>query len=163
MDVFVTKKYLAMLFTLWISPIICAIWGGPVWVTISLAAFFLIYAGHEWMHSYVCTRRGVKILSIYFSTGNESSTEFEKPDDPAIEAEIYLAGVTYDSILLTIVALNSLFYSMWYKDVIPFIFAFSILITALLLYSVPGSDWQKFVALQKLNQKKDKRIATRQG
>ena len=135
-----------MVFTLWIAPIICAIWGGPVWITIPLAAFFLIYAGHEWTHAFVCTRNDVKVVSIYFSTGNESCTEFEKPDNPDITAKIYLAGVTYDSILLTIVSLNSLFYAIWFKDVIPFIFAMSILITTLALYSVPGSDWQNFIA-----------------
>lgn len=149
MDIFVTKNYLFMIFILWIAPIVSAIWGAPVWITISLAGFFLIYAGHEWIHALACKKRGLTVISMCFATGNRSETVFEKPENPVIEGDIYLAGVAYDLVILTVISLNSMFYAMWFKQEVPFIFALSIILIALFVLSAPQSDWKNFIACKR--------------
>lgn len=144
MDIYVSKSYLLLVMILWAAPTINAVWGGPIWITISLMAFFLIYIGHEWVHAYVCYLNKVTVSSIYLLTGGQSHILFEKPDSRKAIADIYLAGAVYDTILFMVSILNCLFYATLYQEYIPLLFGVSLVIITLLNLEMSGSDWNNY-------------------
>jgi hypothetical protein len=147
MEVKVTPKYMIYIFALCIAPVICSVWGGPVWATISFIAFLAIYAGHEWMHVYVCKINNLHVETVNLSTGGETEILFEPAtgdNKDRIEADVYLAGVAWDAVFYAISVLSSLFYAILYHDITPFIFGSSLILIFIFLLAMPGSDWQEF-------------------
>lgn len=149
MDVKISKKYLIYLFLLWIAPTICAIWGGPIWVTVSLLSFFAIYAGHEWIHVWVCKINNLDVETVFLSVGGKTHIVFEVPEEGPdklrIEADVYLAGVVWDSVWFTISILSSITYALFMQDQTPFTFGISLIVLLIFLLAWPGSDWQEFM------------------
>lgn len=147
MEIYVSKKYLMILFILWIAPTISAVWGAPVWVTISLMSFFAIYAGHEWMHIWICRINNMNIERVVFSTLGDTHTLFDEADGPEKnqkEADVYLAGVIWDSFWLFFATTSSLTYSVITGETIPITFGFSLILILIFNLAVPGSDWQEY-------------------
>jgi hypothetical protein len=145
--IFISKKYLAFLFILWIAPTISAIWGAPIYATITFMSFFAIYAGHEWMHIYVCKINKIDIESIVLSTGDESQTNFyeaEEPEKNIKEANVYLAGVLWDSFWLMISCLASIIYGFITQSQIPITLGFALILMLIFNLAHPGSDWQEY-------------------
>jgi hypothetical protein len=147
MEINITKNYLAVLFVLWISPIINAVWGGPIWITISFMCFFLIYAGHEWMHVWICRIHDLNIDSVNLQTGGKTYILFEPAEGKSknkIESDVYLAGVVWDSIFFAIAIFSAIFFAMSQRDSLPFTFGISLVLLLIFNLAMPGSDWQEF-------------------
>lgn len=146
MDLFITPKYMAVLFVLWVLPVTFSIFNGPVWATISLVAMFLIYAGHEWAHVWICRINNLPVKSVHLATGGETFTEFSIDDsqDKSILADVYLAGVVWDSVLFTVISLSSMVYALTERDPLSFIFSISMIFILMFNLQMPQSDWQQF-------------------
>jgi hypothetical protein len=155
MEIYISKKYLAFLSVLWIAPTIAAIWGAAIWVTISLLAFFLIYAGHEWLHVWVCRINNVDVHEVVFDTRGKTHILFDEangPDKNKTEADIFLAGVVWDSILFTIAILCSMVYGLYMKDPLPMIFSMAMVFITYMNLKAPNSDWSNYQARIKTEQ-----------
>lgn len=141
--------YLAVLFILWTMPVVTAIWQVPIWMTVSIMAFFAIYAGHEWTHAYVCSINNIEIESISLRPGGQTHILFvidtDDPDNNKITSDIYLAGAVWDSVWLTIPALSSFFYALYFRDSTAMIFTISLIFILISNLAFPGSDWQEYV------------------
>ena len=148
MDVIISKKYLAVLFCLWIAPVASAVWGFPIWMTISFMSMFAIYAGHEWIHAWVCKINNLHVETICLSSQGKTHILFEQAEGPnkdKIEGDVYLAGVAWDSILFTLAAISCMFYSFYMVDPLSFIVGCSLIFILIFNLAVPGSDWQEFM------------------
>jgi len=149
MEIYISKKYLAFLFILWIAPTVNAIWGGPIWVTISFMAAFAIYAGHEWVHVWVCKINNLDVDSIILGTGSETRNYFivdtEDPDRNRKESDVYLAGVVWDSIWFTVAILSCMFYALSQWDNTPITVGFCLILVLIFNLAMPGSDWHEFM------------------
>jgi hypothetical protein len=111
-------------------------------------AFFWIYAGHEWAHIWVCGINHLDIESLSFDVGGRTHCIFgidtDTPNKTKIEADVYLAGVAWDSVLFTISVLSSIFYGLFSKEILPVTFGISLILILLFNLAMPGSDWQEF-------------------
>jgi len=147
MEINITKNYLAVLFVLWIAPVINAVWGGPVWITVSFMCFFLIYVGHEWMHVWVCRIHNLNIGSVNLQSGGKTHILFEPAEGKnknKIESDVYLAGVVWDSILFAIATFSAIFFAISQRDSLPFTFGISLVLLLIFNLAMPGSDWQEY-------------------
>lgn len=147
MEISISPTYLIILFILWIAPVINAVWGGPVWITISFMAFFAIYAGHEWIHVWICRIHDMTVHKIFLNTGGETHIIFEEstgPNKDRDESDVYLAGVAWDSIFFTISSLSAIFFSLFTGDPVPLTFGCSLILLLIFNLAVPGSDWQEY-------------------
>jgi hypothetical protein len=148
LDVNFSKEYLGFLFLLWIGQVGSAIWGWPIWSTISFMAFFAIYGGHEWIHVAVCKANDLIVEEINFGIGGKQDITFALDEnDPEVyikAAKVYLAGSAWDSIWYMIAALSAGFYAFYLNDVIPFIFGVSLIIVLISNLLWTGSDWYHY-------------------
>ena len=137
-----------ILVLLWIAPVITALIQYPVWITVSFMAFFAIYAGHEWTHVVVASMNGMEITEISLSNAGNTHTLFmeaeEGPGKGKAEADVYLAGVVWDSVFFAISILSSTFYFYYYHDQTPLTFAGSLIMLLIFNLAVPGSDWREY-------------------
>jgi hypothetical protein len=145
----VSLWYLTTLFILWTAPVVTAIWQVPIWMTVSLMAFFAIYAGHEWAHALVCSINNIEIERISLVAGGHTHIIFLiDDDDPNYDknaADIYLAGAVWDSVWFTIPVLSSFFYALYFHDPTALIFAISLIFVLIANLAFPGSDWQEYL------------------
>lgn len=147
MNINITLKYLSVLFFLWVAPVISAIWGAPIWVTVSFMCFFAIYGGHEWTHVYICHMHGIYVESVNLISGGETHILFEPAtgeNKNKIESDIYLAGAAWDTIFFSIAIFNAIFYGFVQKDNTPVVFATSLIFLLIFNLAMEGSDWQEF-------------------
>jgi hypothetical protein len=144
MEITISRGYLIILFILWIAPVVNAVWGGPEWVTVSFMVFFLIYAGHELIHAWICRINNLKIGEIALFTGGRHYILFELSDNNEINAKIYLAGVAYDSALFMVSSLNAIIFGLLTNDRIPVAFGFSLILIIISNLAWPNSDWQQY-------------------
>lgn len=153
MNVNFTKEYLGFLFLLWIGQVGSAIWGWPVWSTISFMAFFAIYGGHEWIHVAVCKENNLPVDEVNLGVNGQQHISFSLDgNDPEVyikAAKVYLAGSAWDSIWYTIAALSSIFYAWVLMDPIPLIFGISMVILLISNLLWPGSDWKHYQNLMR--------------
>lgn len=147
MQITVSKEYLAFLFILWIAPTVSSVWGGPIWITISFLALFLIYAGHEFVHAWICEINGVAIDQISLQPGGGHHITFSRPESDKVYGDILLAGAAYDSILFAISALSSIMYGFLTNEVTPVTFGCSLIILIIFNLAWPNSDWRQYRSL----------------
>lgn len=148
MDLKISQNYLAILFVLWLSPVVSSIWGAPVWITISFMCFFAIYLGHEWIHAWICKINNLNVVEINLSTGGNTHILFEQAEGPnknRIEADVFLAGVAWDSVFYTISTLSAMFFAFHENDKIALVFSISLILILISNLAMPGSDWQEFI------------------
>jgi hypothetical protein len=129
---------------LWFAPVISAVWGYPVWITISFMCMFAIYTVHEFAHLWICKLNNLEVLSLNLSHGGNTEIIFEKPDSDKVAADVYLAGVAWDSIFFAIAILSCYFYAFYQGDITPLIFGTSLIFILIFNLAMPGSDWQEF-------------------
>ena len=145
----VSKWYLLVVFLLWIGSVGSAIWGWPVWSTISFIAIFMIYAGHEWMHVWVAEENGLTVEQVNLDVNGFQVTDFSgDTDDPDLNkkaAKVFLAGSVWDSVWFTITAFSSFFYYRFTGDITPLMFGSGIIIVLIFNLACPGSDWQNYM------------------
>lgn len=141
--------YILTLFILWTTPIITVLWGWPFWTTVSIMAFFAIYAGHEWAHVLICSINGIEVESVSLASGERMHTLFlidtDDKDRIKKESDIYLAGAVWDSVWFTVAIISTLSYSLIFKDGLSFVVSISLIIFLILNLAFPGSDWQEYV------------------
>jgi hypothetical protein len=149
MEVNISFNYLAVLFVLWIAPVVSAIWGAPIWITISFMSFFAIYAGHEWMHVWICRVNKLHVEAVNLQSGGKTHILFEGAEGTnknRIESGVYLVGVAWDSIWFTISILSTIFYSLYQQgEQISLVFGISLIFLLIFNLAMPGSDWQEFM------------------
>lgn len=149
MEVYVTKEYIAFVLALWVGSVGSAEWGWPVWATISFMCFFLIYAGHEWIHVWICEINSLDVEYVSLATGGETEISFSvdeaDPEKDRKAADVYLAGVAWDSILYTVSVFSSIFYGYLSNETIPITFGLSLILLLIFNLAMPGSDWQNYV------------------
>jgi hypothetical protein len=148
MEITITKDYLAVLFTLWICSVGSAVWGWPIWTTVSFMCFFLIYGGHEWAHFWICNVNNMQVDAVNLATGGKTDIDFsilsEDPDKDRKISDVYLAGVVWDSVFFAISILSSIFYGYLFGDMIPVTFGLSLILLLIFNLAMPGSDWQNY-------------------
>jgi hypothetical protein len=144
MEVFITKKYLAMLGLLEFLIILSYMWGWETWITVALVGFALIYLGHEWVHVVTAMANGVEIKYLVFEARGDCSAWFY-PATPEKEAEIYLTGAGWD-IFITVgivaVAISSALFTL---NPFPFIFGIVMLASLAISLNAPECDWQEYL------------------
>lgn len=147
-EVYISKKFMAFLFILWISPVVSSIWGFPTWLTITLVSFLMVYAGHELIHAWVCKIYNLKITELNFDIRGNTYILFEEaedsPDKEKAEAHVFLGGIIWDSLWFTISSLSAIFYAFYLRDFTPLTVGLSLILVLILNLAMPGSDWQEY-------------------
>jgi len=149
MNLYVSKGWIAYTILLVILSIISG-YTYPAWFTICLVCFFLIRTGHEFAHALVCKKYNIPIESIYLELYGEHSLDFI-PTSEAIAAEVFLAGIVYDSIIFAVAILSSLFSGFWNNDIVAISFGCVILMLASVNFLMPNSDFQNFLKYTEKN------------
>lgn len=142
MEIIVSKAYLGYLVLLWAAPVISAVWGFPIWVTVMFMCIFAIYAGHEWVHAWICRKNNLKIEAIFLCHGGDTSINFEEPEEGPnknkIISDVYLSGIAWDGVFYAIAIINMVLYAYLQKDQIPYYFAMAAIITFIITLAMPG-------------------------
>lgn len=149
MEINVTWSYIYTILFLWLSPVICAVWGGPIYGTVCLMCAFAIYAGHEWIHVWICKINNLDVAKVNLATGGKTCILFgieeNAKDRKTIEGKVYLAGVVYDSILMAIAVFSCYGYALYMNDLLPLTIGSFIIILLIFNLASPGSDWQNYL------------------
>jgi hypothetical protein len=144
MEIKISPYYVYVFMILWLAPVISAVWGFPVWITITFLCAFAIYSMHEWIHLWICKINNLDVLEISLITLGMTHIIFQKPANNKIAADVYLAGAAWDSIFYTIAALSCFTYSFLTGDLFPLYFGSTFIIVLILNLAWPGSDWQEY-------------------
>lgn len=143
MEIKLNPYYVYVFMILWIAPVICAVWGLPVWTTITFLCAFAIYALHEWIHLWICKINNLSVLEISLIPLGKTHIIFKPSPNQKINQDVYLAGAAWDSIFYTIAILSCFMYFMTTGDRIPLYFGTSFIIMLILNLVWPGSDYQE--------------------
>jgi hypothetical protein len=149
MEIRINPYYIYVFMILWIAPVITAVWGMPIWTTITFLCAFAIYSMHEWIHLWICKINGLEVKEISLIPLGKTHIIFEKSESRKITRDVYLAGAAWDSIFYSIAILSCLVYSFHTNDQIPLYFGCTFIIMLTLNLVWPGSDFSHFKALTK--------------
>jgi membrane protein insertase Oxa1/YidC/SpoIIIJ len=149
MEVYITKKYLFILFLLEFGTLMSKAYNLDLWITATLATFFAIYLGHEWAHVIMAKAKGLEVKRVCLEIGGNCHILFKAADenDPQKyekEASVYLMGEIWNFFCLSVAVVFMVVSSINNHNPLSFTFAILLILIFIQGLSMPGSDYQEY-------------------